>query len=615
MLHNELLLYSDQISTSMKSSYIYRLVLLVFLCAQCGWVKSQEAKSDSLDNISNQSSELLRLLELQKKDSLRRIELENKFLQQDVKSSQEYKELNREIAFLKNRDSLLQVRRIQKVDSLRLLNKGVGVTPFDSTIFTIYTNIGSYSASDRAKAIEERIINLTNDFKFNPDSLIVSEDDNGFIIRWQDQMLMTINANDAVWMNTNQEVLASQYLDIIKNTINNYREENSLKAMVKSFSLAALIVVILIFLIYGINKLFTFVKNIILKNTKSKFKGLYIKNYELVSGTQIVRFLWIVVDFMKWITILIAIYLALPLLFNLFPTTEGYAPILIEYFITPLKKIGKALVAFVPNMITIAIIVIFFKYMLRLLYYFANEIDKGALNITGFYREWAKPTYQILKVLLLAFMLIVIFPYLPGSDSPIFKGVSVFIGVIFTFGSTGAISNIVAGLVLTYMRSFSIGDRIKIGEVTGDVIEKSLLVTRIRTIKNEVISIPNSQVMNSHTVNYSIDDLGNGLIIHTDITIGYDVPWQKVHECAIKAALNVEHIEKSPEPFVFQSSLSEFYVTYQLNAYIKKPNLQAVIYSELNKHIMDVFHANDIELLSPHYTGIRDANTVMIPKK
>lgn len=589
--------------------------IVLFFLIGFDYSAAQELSSDTTAKITDQSSELIKLVELQKKDSIKRVELENRFVSEDVKSSKEYKDLYREIALLKNKDSILRERRIQKVDSLKLLNKGVPVQPFDSVLFVIYANISSFSAADRAKAIEDRIHTFTNDLKFNPDSLKLTEDESGMIISWNDAMLMTINDNDAIWLNMDKKTLAEQYLTVVKESITQYRKENSLKELLIDLSLAILILVVLVILIMGLNRLFSMLKGKILRDRGKKFDGVFIKNYELISGRQIIKFLWTLSDFIKWITIIIVVYLALPLLLNLFSATQGYAPILIDYFIRPLKKIGAAILVSVPNMITIVIIIVIFKYTLRLLNYFANEIHKGELSINGFYKEWAMPTYHILKVLLLAFMLIVIFPYLPGSESPIFKGVSVFIGVLFTFGSTGAISNIVAGLVLTYMRSFSIGDRIKIGDVVGDVIEKNLLVTRVRTSKNEVISIPNSQVMNSHTINYSMDDLGNGLIIHTDITISYDTPWEKVHELAIKAALNVNNISKTPEPFVLQLTLNEFYVTYQINAYTKYPNLQAQIYSDLNKEILDAFHEGGVELLSFHYSAWRDGSEAKIPKK
>ena len=235
------------------------------------------------------------------------------------------------------------------------------------------------------------------------------------------------------------------------------------------------------------------------------------------------------------------------------------------------------------------------------------------MTIPGFYPDWANPTYQIARVLILAFMLIVIFPYMPGSDSQIFKGVSVFLGVLFTFGSAGALSNVVAGLVLTYMRAFILGDRVKIGDVTGDIVGKTLLVTRIRTIQNEIVSIPNSTVLNSHTLNYSSDAPEKGLIVYTTVTIGYDVPWRQVHQLLIDAALNTEMIDIEPVPYVLQTSLDDNYVSYRLNAYTKQPNKQAVIYSGLHQNIQDEFNKAGVEIMSPHYRAIRDGNTATIP--
>jgi len=259
------------------------------------------------------------------------------------------------------------------------------------------------------------------------------------------------------------------------------------------------------------------------------------------------------------------------------------------------------------------VIIVIFRYVLRGIRFLKNEVENGKLSLPGFFPEWANPTYQLLKVIIYAFMLIVIFPYLPGSDSPVFQGVSVFLGVLFTFGSSGSLSNVVAGLVLTYMRLFKIGDRVKIGEVEGDVIEKSLLVTRIRTIKNEIISIPNSTVMNGYTVNYSSDSADKGLIIHTTVTIGYDVPWKEMHKALLNAADRTNLLLREPNPFVLQTSLDDFYVSYQINAHTKDPNKQAAIYSQLHCNIQDCCYEAGIEILSPHYRYERDGNMSSIP--
>ena len=253
------------------------------------------------------------------------------------------------------------------------------------------------------------------------------------------------------------------------------------------------------------------------------------------------------------------------------------------------------------------------KYVIRFVRYIFHEIEAEKLKISGFHADWAMPTYSIVKFLLYAFMFVLIFPYLPGSDSNIFKGVSVFIGVLFSLGSSSAIANMVAGLVITYMRPFKIGDRIKIGDVTGDVVEKTLLVTRIRTIKNEVITIPNSSVLIGNTTNYSSEAIEKGLIIHTTVTIGYDVPWKDMHQALIDAALRTNLILDEPKPFVLQTSLEDFYVSYQINAYTREAGKQALIYSNLHQNIQDVCNERGIEILSPHYRAARDGNMTTIP--
>jgi small-conductance mechanosensitive channel len=211
-------------------------------------------------------------------------------------------------------------------------------------------------------------------------------------------------------------------------------------------------------------------------------------------------------------------------------------------------------------------------------------------------------------------MFIMIFPFLPGSDSDIFKGVSVFVGLLISIGSSSAISNAVAGLVITYMRPFRIGDKIKIDEIIGTVMEKSALVTRIRTIKNEDITIPNSKILTSHTVNYSDPARETGLIIHTTLTIGYDAPWRTVHRLLLEAATGTKGVLKDPAPFVLQTSLDDFYISYQINAYIRDADKMLHIKSELHQNILDSFNRGGVEIMSPHYRAERDGNEVTIPK-
>ena len=269
---------------------------------------------------------------------------------------------------------------------------------------------------------------------------------------------------------------------------------------------------------------------------------------------------------------------------------------------------------YIPELITIGVILFVTRYVLKFLKFIATEIEEENFVFSGFFSDWAKPTYNIVKVFVIAFMIIVIFPYLPGSDSAVFKGVSVFIGVIFSLGSSSIIGNLVAGLVITYMRPFKVGDRIKIGEVVGNVVEKTPFVTRIRTPKKESITIPNSNVLSSNVVNYSNTKLQGGLVVHTTITIGYDVPWRQVHQLLINAAKNTSNLNLTIAPFVLQTSLDDNYVSYQLNAHTNDPDKQPLIYSELHQNIQDGFNNAGLEILSPHYQSARDGNHIVVPK-
>jgi small-conductance mechanosensitive channel len=311
--------------------------------------------------------------------------------------------------------------------------------------------------------------------------------------------------------------------------------------------------------------------------------------------------------------IIVILFFYLPLLFSFFPQTENLVNRFYQYIADPVKSVGRGLLNFLPNLFYIFIIILIARYLLRILNMLSKEIEEERLRLKGFHKDWAQPTANIIKIVLYAFTLVFIFPYLPGSDSPAFRGVSIFLGVLFSLGSTSAIANIVAGIVITYMRPFMIGDRVKIGESVGDVMEKNLLVTRIRTIKNEDITIPNATIINAHLWNYSKSASSIGIILHTTVTIGYDVPSKRVIELLLKAAQLTKDLSREFKPFVLQKSLGDFYVEYELNVYTKQPKKMAILKSNLNSSILEVFNQAGVEILSPHYSAYRDGNTTTIP--
>ena len=374
-----------------------------------------------------------------------------------------------------------------------------------------------------------------------------------------------------------------------------------------------LVLAIFFFGIKYMNKGFTWLNQNLVEKIRPFVRGVNFKNYEFLSVEKEIELVRWTLKAIKWMVIAIAVYLALPAIFSIFPATKGIATTLFGYVTNPVLSFGKALIGYIPELITILVIILLTRYFVRFLKFLSTEVENGNLQLPGFYPDWAAPTFNLLKIIIYAFSFIVIFPYLPGSDSPVFQGVSVFLGLLISLGSSSAIGNIIAGLVITYMRAYKIGDRVKIGDTVGDVVEKTMLVTRVRTIKNEDVTIPNASIMNGSTVNYTSSAQELGLILNSMVTIGYDVPWRKVHELLISAALKTEHIKSEPKPFVFQTSLDDFYVSYQINAYTENAGSAAKIYSQLHSNIQDAFNEGGVEILSPHYRAARDGNMVTIP--
>jgi small-conductance mechanosensitive channel len=523
-------------------------------------------------------------------------------------------ELLLQLKDIKNKEAENLAIRKSTIEQLREKNVGYPVIGFfNDTLFTVYSNLGSFSAKERASAVSVRLKKIARIRNFAADSLKQTAEYNNLNLVYADIIVMSISEDDALWASDNKESIAINYQKIIAAAVIQYQNETNIVTLLKEFGLALLVLIVTIFIIKYILKLFRWTAVKIYAQKNIHINGIKIRDYMLFDASREVSALITLNKILKWLVVLSTVYIALPILFGIFPWTKNMAQTLFGFVLNPLKDIGLSLWVFLPNLITIVVIVIVFRYVLKGLYFLKSEIQEENLKLPGFYSDWASPTYQIIKVLVFAFMIIVIFPYLPGSDSPVFQGVSVFLGFLFTFGSAGSLSNVIAGLVLTYMRLFKIGDRVMIGGISGDVIEKNMLVTRVRTTKNEIISIPNSTVMNSHTINYSSDATEKGLIMHSTVTIGYDVPWRDMHQVLIAAALQTPLILKEPAPFVLQTSLDDFYVSYQINAYTRESNKQAMIYSELHQNIQDLCNKAGIEIMSPHYRAARDGNQSTIP--
>ncbi|MBX9658132.1 MAG: mechanosensitive ion channel family protein [Nitrospiraceae bacterium] len=490
---------------------------------------------------------------------------------------------------------------------------GAPVIFADDTLFVLYDKIGPFTPQERARAIAERLAQLAKDPFTRIYPVTVVDQGATSDLVYDDLVVMTVTDRDAQPTGKTRQEMAAECVQKIQAALSKSRQQSTFHTLVVDGGLALLDTVVLVALLIIFHKTFPKIYSKIDGWRGTAIHPIKIQRVELLSADQIAAALTGIAKTVRIGAVLILLYIYLTTVLGIFPWTRGISMTLLEAVLTTLRAIGEAFAFYIPNIVSIAIIIVVARYILKVISLVFVGIGKGAIRFAGFHPEWAEPTYKIVRFLVIVFTTIAIFPYIPGSQSEGFRGISVFLGLLISLGSAAAIGNIIAGVVLTYMRPFRVGDRVKITETTGDVVEKTLLVTRVRTIKNVDVTIPNAMVLASHLINFSACARNQGLILHTSVTIGYDTPWRKVHELLIAAARGTTYILPTPEPFVLQTSLNDFYVTYELNAYTDQPNLMATIYAELHQHIQDTFNEAGVEIMSPHYTQLRDGNKTAIP--
>ncbi len=502
----------------------------------------------------------------------------------------------------------------EPADSL-LAATGSPIVADGDTLFFLYTNRGGYTAAHRAEMATEMLDKISRNSSESHDTVYALDSDSDGItdIMYGSNVIVTITDSDASGLGTTRQELAARYIPVISAKIADLKDDHNIRGILIRGALFLLVIVLQYILFRLTNYLFRRLRRVIIRFMQQRLKPVIIRDYELLNKRQLGRILIFLNNILRYLALLIQLMFTVPMLFAIFPQTEKLALKIFYYIIEPIKMVGHSIIDYIPNLFIILVIWFCIKYLIRGLHYIANEIEHEKLKINGFYPDWAQPTFNIIRFLLYAFMIAMIYPYLPGSNSGVFQGISVFVGLIVSLGSSTVIGNIIAGLVITYMRPFKIGDRIKLNETTGNVIEKTPFVTRLRTPKNEVVTIPNSFIMSSHTVNYSASARQFGLIIHTTVTIGYDVPWRQVHQLLINAARLTPGVMENPRPFVLETGLDDYYPCYQINAYIKDADRLGDIMSDLHQNIQDIFAEAGVEIMSPRYVATRDGNPSTIP--
>jgi small-conductance mechanosensitive channel len=366
-------------------------------------------------------------------------------------------------------------------------------------------------------------------------------------------------------------------------------------------SLAVVVGQVLFYIL--VKRLFQKIINPFLANkSREDFKGIKFLNYTLLSSGRLLHISFFISRIFMYAFYLISFYISLTLLFSIYPGTRSLAIALLHGLLDPFLAIVNSFKAYIPNLLRIIVIIVVTHYFIKFLKFISKEISSNRLVIKGFYPDWAHATFNLLRFLAYAFMVILIFPLLPDSETAAFRGISVFLGVLLSLGSTTIIANVVAGLVLTYMRSFKLGDRVKVGEVLGDVVEKTPFAVRIQTSKKEIVTVPNGTLLSSNVVNYSTSgDEKTGIILYMMVSVGYDVPLRRAVELITQAALKANDVLSQPAPFVLVKNLGNAATELELNVYTNEPERQPRIFSDINENIRELFEQNGIDMVVPTF--------------
>jgi small-conductance mechanosensitive channel len=481
------------------------------------------------------------------------------------------------------------------------------------TILWVRTNLGAFTPEARAEGIRSRILKLGDSSPDQPVPVEIREEAGLLMIYAAGEMIMAISEADARAENTTKEQLAKLNSYAITQALADYRAMHKWSNILMGAGRALLAWALFVLIVWLARRGFSLASNRIEAWFAGKAGGKGSPGLFAILWERLLLFALLLLKIAAGLFLLVQFSVLLTFTFSQFPATRGISFSVIDTLMQTLRELGQSLLDYLPRGLFVVVVAVIAHYLLQMAKVAFRAIERGDVSIKSLPPDMAPMTYQLVRAGMLVFVLIIVFPYLPGSQSEAFKGISIFLGILFSLGSGSAISNVLAGVVLAYMRAYKVGDRIHVGEHMGDVISRGMLVTKLKTIKNVEVTIPNASILGNQVQNFSANAKGLGLILNTTVTIGYDAPWRQVHEILIEAARRTEGILEDPPPFVLQTSLNDFHISYEINAYTNRPNDNHNIYSRLHANIQESFNRAGVEIMSPTFLALRDGNTVTTP--
>ena len=461
----------------------------------------------------------------------------------------------------------------------------------------------SFPAAERARAIEARIVAVARNERIAPTAVVTQPHDGRVDIVADKQHLASVVTTDAGLEGVTVSDAAAVRAMRVREALVRYRAERSPEHLTRAATTTALTVVAAALLLFAGLRGFRWTFSALERRYRDRVHSLTIQSFEVVRAESIWRGVQSLLRTLRILFVLAVVYALSAFALQQFPSTRAFGANLADLILSPLLSMATAFVGYIPKLAFLVILALVVRYLLRLFALFFGAVGAGRVPLRGFDAEWAQPTYHITRILVVLLALVIAYPYLPGSGSAAFQGLSIFAGLMLSLGASSAMSSLIAGYTVTYRRAFRVGDRITVGDFTGEVTEVRLLVTHLRTHKNEEIIVPNSVVLQSHVVNYSKLAQSRGLLLHTTVSIGYETPWRQVEAMLLLAADRTSAVLREPRPFVLEKSLGDFAVTYELNVCVNSATALPERYAALHQSILDVFNEYGVQIMTPAYEG------------
>ena len=503
-----------------------------------------------------------------------------------------------------NRPVIAQAVEVEPADAAEAeISVPVAPVMIDGEVLFSLRGVSALPAAERAARITANIKKVARDASFDPANLTVVDEGPFTSIMAGENRVMGLVDGDARIEGIERPELAVVVADRVRRAIERYRADRQPDVLAASGARAFGTTALLVLVLVALRWLWRGLDSRLAAHFEKRLRALGVEAVKAGGSERAGSVLRSTLGAIRAVMMLVAVFLYLNVTLGLFPWTRPLHARVTSWFVDPLRVIGEGVISAIPDLIFLVILILLVRWVIGLIRLFFSAVERGSVTLAGFDPEWARPTFKIVRVMMILLGVVVAYPYIPGSSSAAFKGVSIFAGIVFSLGSSSVIANLIAGFAMTYRRTFRIGDRVRIGDAVGDVTDIRLQVTKIRTPKNEEVIVPNSAILGGEVTNFSTLARSQGLILHTTVGIGYETPWRQVEAMLLMAAERTEGTLREPRPFVLQKALGDFCVTYELNVYCDRPQAMPQLYTELHRAILDVFNEFGVQIMTPAYEG------------